>query len=81
MSIAPNVGAIAGYLNRIVHGQAYLRVKEEIEQLVSSVPRVGKRLLRLTRDLVDAAKTLIIPGLVFEELGYEYVGPINGHNL
>ncbi len=81
MSISPNVGAIAGYLNRIVHGQAYMRVKDEIEQLVSSVPRVGKRLLKLTHNLVDAAKTLIIPGLVFEELGYEYIGPINGHSL
>ncbi len=81
MSIAPNVGAIAGYLNRIVHGQAYLRVKEEIEQMVAAVPRLGPRLVRLARDLVDAAKTLIIPGLVFEELGYEYIGPVNGHNI
>ncbi len=81
MSISPNVGAIAGYLNRIVHGQAYMRVKEEVELLIRSVPRVGGRLLHLARDLVDAAKTMILPGLVFEELGYKYVGPINGHHL
>jgi 1-deoxy-D-xylulose-5-phosphate synthase len=81
MSISPNVGAIAGYLNRIVKGQAYMRVKDEVEQLISSVPRVGKHLLRATRDVVDAVKTLILPGLVFEELGYEYVGPIHGHNI
>jgi len=81
MSISPNVGAIAGYLNRIVKGQAYMRVKEEVEQLLGSVPKVGKRLVRLTKDVVDAAKTMIIPGLVFEELGFKYVGPINGHNL
>ena len=81
MSISPNVGAIAGYLNRIVKGQAYMRVKEEVEQIISSVPHVGKHLLRATRDVVDAIKTLILPGLVFEELGYEYVGPINGHNI
>ncbi len=81
MSISPNVGAIAGYLNRIVKGQAYMRVKEEVEQIISSVPHVGKHLLRATRDVVDAVKTLILPGLVFEELGYEYVGPINGHNI
>jgi 1-deoxy-D-xylulose-5-phosphate synthase len=81
MSISPNVGAISGYLNRIVHGQAYQRVKEEFEQLVGSVPRVGRRLVNLTKDLVDTAKSMIIPGLVFEELGYKYIGPINGHNL
>ncbi len=81
MSISPNVGAIAGYLNRIVHGQAYQRVKEEFEQLVGSVPRVGQRLINLTKDLVDTAKSMIIPGLVFEELGYKYLGPINGHSL
>lgn len=81
MSISPNVGAIAGYLNRIVHGQAYMRIKEEVEQLIRSVPRVGGRLLHITRDIVDAAKTMILPGLVFEELGFKYVGPINGHHL
>jgi 1-deoxy-D-xylulose-5-phosphate synthase len=81
MSISPNVGALAGYLNRIVHGQAYLRIKEEVEQMIAHVPRVGSRLVRITKDLVDAAKTLIIPGLVFEELGYEYIGPVNGHHI
>ncbi len=81
MSISPNVGALSGYLNRIAHGQAYQRVRDEIEQLITSVPRIGHRLFRLTRQWVDAIKTLILPGLVFEELGFEYVGPINGHNL
>jgi 1-deoxy-D-xylulose-5-phosphate synthase len=81
MSISPNVGAISGYLNRIAHGQAYQRVRDEIEQLITSVPRIGRRLFRLTQQWVDAVKTLILPGLVFEELGFEYVGPINGHSL
>ncbi|HVA62428.1 MAG TPA: 1-deoxy-D-xylulose-5-phosphate synthase N-terminal domain-containing protein, partial [Terriglobales bacterium] len=69
MSISPNVGALSGYLNRIAHGQAYQRVRDEIEQLITSVPRIGHRLFRLTRQWVDAIKTLILPGLVFEELG------------
>jgi 1-deoxy-D-xylulose-5-phosphate synthase len=81
MSISPNVGAIAGYLNRIVKGQAYQRVRDEIEQLITSVPKVGQRLFRLTRQWVDAIKGLILPGMVFEELGFEYVGPLNGHSL
>ena len=81
MSISPNVGALAGYLNRIVHGQAYRRLREEVEKLMLSVPRLGPRMLRLSKDIVESAKTVLIPGLVFEELGFEYIGPINGHDL
>jgi 1-deoxy-D-xylulose-5-phosphate synthase len=81
MSISPNVGAFAGYLNRIVHGQAYNRLREEVEKMIRAVPRLGPRLLKLSQDLVDTAKSMLIPGLVFEELGFEYVGPINGHDL
>src|SRR5579872_243940 len=81
MSISPNVGAIAGYLNRIVHGQSYHRLTHEAEKMILSVPRIGPRLLRISRDLLDSAKTLLIPGMVFEELGFEYVGPVNGHSI
>src|SRR5579872_570863 len=81
MSISPNVGAFAGYLNRIVHGQAYHRLREEAEKMIGAVPRLGPRLLKLSQDLVDTAKNMLIPGLVFEELGFEYIGPINGNNL
>jgi 1-deoxy-D-xylulose-5-phosphate synthase len=81
MSISPNVGAFAGYLNRIVHGQAYHRLREEVEKMMLSVPRLGPRLLKLSKDLVESAKTVLIPGLVFEELGFEYLGPINGHDI
>ncbi len=81
MSISPNVGAIAGYLNRVVHGQAYHRITQEVEKMILSVPRLGSRLLKLSKDLVESAKTALIPGLVFEELGFDYVGPISGHNM
>ncbi|MGD0920486.1 MAG: 1-deoxy-D-xylulose-5-phosphate synthase [Terriglobia bacterium] len=81
MSISPNVGAFAGYLTRIVHGQAYHRLTQEVEKMILAVPRLGPRLLRLSKDLVDSAKSLLIPGMVFEELGFEYVGPINGHSI
>ena len=81
MSISPNVGAIAGYLTRIVHGQAYHRLTQEVEKRMLAVPRLGPRLLRLSKEIVDSAKTLLIPGLVFEELGFDYSGPINGHSL
>jgi 1-deoxy-D-xylulose-5-phosphate synthase len=81
MSISPNVGAIAGYLNRVVHGQAYHRITNEVEKMILSVPRLGSRLLKVSKDLVESAKTALIPGLVFEELGFDYVGPVNGHSI
>ena len=49
--------------------------------MILSVPRLGPRLLRLSKDLVESAKSLLIPGMVFEELGFDYVGPVNGHSL
>ena len=81
MSISPNVGAIAGYLNRIVTGQVYNRFKKEVENMLLSVPHIGKRLLKIAKDMVDAMKTFMVPGLLFHELGFDYVGPINGHHL
>jgi 1-deoxy-D-xylulose-5-phosphate synthase len=81
MSISPNVGAIAGYLNRIVTGQVYNRFKKEVEAMLLSVPHIGSRLVKIARDMVDAMKTFMVPGLLFHELGFDYVGPINGHHL
>jgi 1-deoxy-D-xylulose-5-phosphate synthase len=81
MSISPNVGAIAGYLNRIVTGQVYNRFKKEVEKMLLSVPHIGSRLVKIARDMVDAMKTFMVPGLLFHELGFDYIGPINGHHL
>jgi 1-deoxy-D-xylulose-5-phosphate synthase len=81
MSISPNVGAIAGYLNRIVTGQVYNRFKKEVESMLLSVPHIGKRLVKVAKDMVDAMKTFMVPGLLFHELGFDYIGPINGHHL
>ena len=81
MSISPNVGAIAGYLNRIVTGQVYNRFKKEVEAMLLSVPHIGSRLVKIARDMVDAMKTFMVPGLLFHELGFDYIGPINGHHL
>jgi len=81
MSISANVGAIAGYLNRIVHGRAYVHLTQQVEKMMLALPHVGRRLFRISKEIVDSAKTLLIPGLVFQELGFEYLGPINGHNI
>jgi 1-deoxy-D-xylulose-5-phosphate synthase len=81
MSISPNIGAIPGYLNRIVQGQTYMRFKKEVERMMSSVPRIGPRLFKLIKDTVDAMKTFMVPGMLFHELGFDYIGPINGHSI
>ena len=81
MSISPNVGAMQGYLNRIIHGQPYRRLKDEIERFLLSIPKVGEGMLKLAKQAEHMAKQLLVPGVLFEELGFKYVGPINGHSL
>ena len=80
MSISPNVGALAGYLKRIVGAQAYVRLKKDVEHLMHQIPAVGDWMYLTTKQIVDAVKTYAIPGLLLKELGFEYHGPINGHD-
>jgi 1-deoxy-D-xylulose-5-phosphate synthase len=81
MSISPNVGAMQGYLNRIIHGQPYRRLKDDIERFLLAIPKVGEGMLKLAKQAEHIAKQLVVPGLLFEELGFKYVGPINGHSI
>ncbi|MEO0004573.1 MAG: 1-deoxy-D-xylulose-5-phosphate synthase [candidate division WOR-3 bacterium] len=82
MSIARSSGAIANYLNRIITGRIYNRLKEDAWQLLGHLPRDLSDRARLTaRKLEEGLKNLMVPSLLFEELGFRYVGPINGHNI
>jgi len=81
MSISRNVGAIASYLSRILTGDLYSWVREETEHILGHIPRVGPSMVRVARKAEEAVKGFITPGLVFEELGFFYVGPVDGHNL
>jgi 1-deoxy-D-xylulose-5-phosphate synthase len=81
MSISPNVGALAGYLNRIIHGQPYRNLKDEIEHYLRAIPKVGEGVLKLAKQAEHMAKRLLVPGILFEELGFKYVGPISGHSI
>jgi len=81
MSISPNVGAMQGYLNRIIHGQPYRRLKDDVERFLRAIPRVGEGMIKLAKQAEQMAKQLVVPGLLFEELGFKYVGPINGHSM
>ena len=81
MSIAPNVGAMSSYLSRTLTGNPVNRVKKVTENFLKSIPKVGEHFLHIAQRAEDSFKSLIYPGMVFEELGYEYIGPIKGHRL
>ena len=80
MSIAPNVGAMSGYLLRIARGQIYNKVRGEVAHVLKKLPK-GERLAEMAEQLEDGLKKALVPGTLFEELGFKYVGPIDGHNL
>ncbi|NLK52672.1 MAG: 1-deoxy-D-xylulose-5-phosphate synthase [Syntrophomonadaceae bacterium] len=81
MSIANNVGALSRYLNRLRTEPFYFRSKEEVEYLLRRIPKIGSRVLQAVDRFKDAVKYLVVPGMFFEELGFTYLGPIDGHNL
>lgn len=81
MSIAPGVGAMHNYLSKIRSDPHYLRVKEEAEQLLKKIPHIGGRLAHFAERLKDCLKYLVVSGILFEELGFNYMGPVDGHNI
>jgi 1-deoxy-D-xylulose-5-phosphate synthase len=81
MSIAPNVGAFSTYLSRIMTGHLFVSLRKEFIKLLKQLPGIGSTAVKVARRLEETVKSLISPGIIFEELGYKYIGPIQGHNL
>jgi 1-deoxy-D-xylulose-5-phosphate synthase len=81
MSIKPNVGALALYLNRIRLDPTLTRVREELEKTLERIPAIGSRAYSLGKDVKESLKALIVPGMLFEELGFAYIGVVDGHDL
>ncbi len=81
MSISPNVGAMSRYLSYLVSGQHYLRIKDQVKSILKLIPAVGKPMIKVARAVEEAFKKVFFPGLVFEELGIRYIGPVQGHSL
>lgn len=77
MSISPNVGAMKNYLAKILSGKFYTTVKKGSKKVMSNMPSVWE----LARRTEEHVKGMIIPGTLFEELGFNYIGPIDGHDL
>ncbi|MBW6463365.1 MAG: 1-deoxy-D-xylulose-5-phosphate synthase [Firmicutes bacterium] len=81
MSIGSNVGSMSAYLGRIRSDPKYSRLKKDYEHFVSRVPLIGKKLIDSTEKIKGGLKYLIVPGMIFEELGFTYLGPVDGHNI
>jgi 1-deoxy-D-xylulose-5-phosphate synthase len=81
MAISENVGALSAYLNRILTGKLYTKVKEETEAILRHIPKIGGPMLKMAKRAEESMKGLLVPGLLFEEMGFRYVGPIDGHRI
>lgn len=81
MSISPSVGAISSYLSRVFVNPPYNKFRREVQELVKAIPAYGGRLFAAARRVEEAVKTVLTPGMLFEALGFRYVGPIDGHDL
>ena len=81
MSISANVGALANYLDKIGTDDRYLKVKENIKRIIKKSKFLGVPLVRVGRVIEESIKGVISSGMLFEELGFRYFGPIDGHNI
>jgi 1-deoxy-D-xylulose-5-phosphate synthase len=78
MSISPNVGAMSNYLSRILSGRAYTSVREGSKTVLSTLPPPVKSLAKRWEEHM---KGMVMPGTLFEEMGFNYIGPVDGHDL
>ncbi|MBJ6727690.1 1-deoxy-D-xylulose-5-phosphate synthase [Geomesophilobacter sediminis] len=81
MSISRNVGALSSFISRKMTGGYYRSLKKEIEGLLTGIPAIGGNILHFAKKAENSLKGFLTPGTLFEALGFEYVGPINGHDL
>lgn len=81
MSISKNVGGMSNYLGKIRTNTGYTGLKEDVENILEKMPGVGNRLTKKIRGVKDLVKRIFIPGMLFEDMGLTYIGPIDGHNI
>ena len=81
MSISTNVGALSSYLNRLMTGNALTKLRINTKKLLIKIPGIGKYIVRFIHQIEESWKTFFVPGALFEEMGFTYVGPLEGHRL
>jgi 1-deoxy-D-xylulose-5-phosphate synthase len=80
MSISNNVGGLSAHLSQIMTGQVMTKFKKEVDQILLSIPGIGKGVSDYAHRLDDILTGMFIPGRLFEDLGFRYMGPVDGHN-
>ncbi|ABR48661.1 deoxyxylulose-5-phosphate synthase [Alkaliphilus metalliredigens QYMF] len=80
MSISQNVGGLSNYLSKIRTAPIYAKVKDDLELLLGNIPAIGKSVKKTAEKAKDSIKYFFVPGILFEELGFTYIGPIDGHD-
>jgi len=81
MSISPNVGAMSNYLNKVLTGTFYKKFKKETKALLEGIPKIGGSVTRIAEKAEGSLKGFFLPGGLFEDLGFNYIGPIDGHDI
>ncbi len=81
MSISPPVGALSKYLSRIITDRNYNRARREAKELLKKIPGLGEQAAKMARHVEEIFKSMVSPGMLFEELGFTYVGPVDGHDV
>jgi len=81
MSISTNVGAMSGYLNQIIKGKRYVQLKDLAKGVIDRIPLVGGKLHEVASEMEELFRHMVVPGTLFEELGFKYLGPYDGHDL
>ena len=80
MSISSNVGGMSAHLSQIMTGQVMTKFKKELDQMLLAIPGIGKEVSEYAHRLDEAVKGMFIPGRLFEDLGFRYIGPVDGHD-
>lgn len=81
MSIAPNVGAMHHYLSKIRTDRHYQKAKDELHHLLNKIPAIGGKLAKTAERFKDSLKYLLVSGILFEQFGFTYLGPVDGHDM
>jgi 1-deoxy-D-xylulose-5-phosphate synthase len=81
MSISRNVGALSQYLTRLISAPVYRRFEADVYELLGKIPTVGGRAQSIGGRIKESLKNLVVPGILFEELGFRYYGPVDGHDV
>jgi 1-deoxy-D-xylulose-5-phosphate synthase len=81
MSISKNIGALSSYLNRIMTGEFVSNAREEIKRMLKNLPALGDTVYKAAKHIEESVKGFVTPGIIFEQLGFQYFGPVDGHNF